>query len=168
MATNKLPDIFLGCNKKFKKSETSVQCTVCGLWCHKECAAILNEFFKFLEEQKKNAGLAYWACRPCIVYAQGMNHRLKEMEKRLSTVEEGERKNAENAGKLERKVDKISGQQDRMGDKIDRKIAQSENRIFEEMRERESKKSNIVMHGVEEADGAKLSGDKRAAWTRRR
>ncbi len=110
MAAAKQAEIFLGCNKKFKKNETSVQCTVCGLWSHKECAAISNEFLKFLEEQKKNTGLAYWACRPCIVYSQGITQRVKEMERRLESVEEGSKKTAENVGKLERKVEKIGEQ----------------------------------------------------------
>jgi hypothetical protein len=164
MAAAKQADICLGCNKKFKKTETSVQCTVCGLWCHKDCAAISNEFLKFLEEQKKNTGLAYWACRPCIVYAQGITKRVQEIEKRLETVEERTKMTVENVGKLEQRVEKIGGQQDKMGEKLDRKIEQSENRIFEELRERDAKKLNIIMHGVKEAAGGERSGERRAAW----
>ncbi len=122
--TAKQADTCLGCNKKFKKTETSIQCTVCGLWCHKDCAAISNEYLKRLEEHKKNTGLAYWACRPCIVYAQGMNHRLKEIEKRIAIVEENAKKTADNVGQLEQRVEKISNKQDKM----DKKIEQCENR----------------------------------------
>ncbi len=32
--------------QKIKKSETSGHCTVCGLWCHKDCTAILRDFLK--------------------------------------------------------------------------------------------------------------------------
>jgi Pyruvate/2-oxoacid:ferredoxin oxidoreductase delta subunit len=105
----KATDMYLGCGKKLKKSETSVQCTVCSLWCHKECAAISNEFLKFLEEQKKNTGLAYWACRPCTLYAQGMKHRLREMEKRLDSVEEANKKNDNNISQVKKKVEKLRG-----------------------------------------------------------
>jgi hypothetical protein len=117
-----------------------------------------------MEEHKKNTGLAYWACRPCIVYTQGMNHRLKEIEKRMATVEENTKKTADHVGQLEQRMEKISGKQDKMGDKMDRKIEQSENRMFEELREREAKRLNIVMHGVEEADGRETSGERRSAW----
>jgi hypothetical protein len=168
MAAAKQADICLGCNRKFKKSETSVQCTVCGLWSHKECAAISSEFLKFLEEQKKNTGPAYWACRPCTIYAQRMNHRLKEMEKRLTTVEEGTKKNTENVAKLEQKVKKIVNQQCNLGDKMDRKIELSENRVFDKMRKRESQRLNIVMHGVVEASRSESSGEKRAAWDQKK
>jgi hypothetical protein len=117
-----------------------------------------------LEEQKKNTGLAYWACRPCIVYAQGITKRVQEIEKRLETVEERTKMTVENVGKLEQRVEKIGGQQDKMGEKLDRKIEQSENRIFEELRERDAKKLNIIMHGVKEAAGGERSGERRAAW----
>jgi Pyruvate/2-oxoacid:ferredoxin oxidoreductase delta subunit len=105
----KATDMYLGCGKKLKKSDTSVQCTVCSLWCHKKCAAISDEFLKFLEEQKKNTGLAYWACRPCTVYAQGMNHQLREMEKRLDSVEEANKKNDKNITQVKKKVKKLRG-----------------------------------------------------------
>jgi hypothetical protein len=36
--------------------------------------------------------------------------------------------------------------------------------VFEELREREARRLNIVMHGVEEADGKEMSEERRAAW----
>jgi hypothetical protein len=119
---------------------------------------------KFLEEQKKNTGLAYWACRPCIVYAQGITKPVQKIDKRLETVEEKTRKTVENVGKLEQRVEKIGNQQGKTGEKMDKKIEQSENRIFEELRERDAKKLNIIMHGVEEAAGGEMNRERRAAW----
>jgi hypothetical protein len=74
----------LQCAKKFTKSDYSLQCTVCGLWIHKVCSGVTDDLFKFLDQ--KLTGTAYWACRPCTVYAQGMNHRLKQMEEKLNRV----------------------------------------------------------------------------------
>jgi hypothetical protein len=157
MAGVKAADMCLGCGKKLKKSETSVQCTVCSLWCHKECAGISNEFIKFLEEQKRNTGLAYWGCRPCTVYAQGINHRLKEVERRLDTVEESSKKNEGSIARVEKKVEKI-------GEKIESRMGFSEDAVFEEMREREAKWLNVIMHGVQESDAKERSGEKRIEW----
>jgi hypothetical protein len=67
-------------------------------------------------------------------------------------VEEVSKRTTENVGRLEQRVEKISSQQDKVG-KMDKKFEQSENRIFEEMMERESKRLKIVMHNVEEAGG---------------
>ena len=38
------------------------------------------EHFKCIAEQFKTTGRAYWACRSCNSYAEGMNHRLREIE----------------------------------------------------------------------------------------
>ncbi len=59
-----------------------------------------------------------------------MNHRLKKIEKRMATVEEAAKKTAENAGMLEQKVKTISDKQNRTGDKMDKKIEQSERRML--------------------------------------
>ncbi len=74
-----------------------------------EMCCYLRRILKFLEEQKKNTGLAYWACRPCTVYAQGINHRLREMEKRLDSVEEANKKNDNNITQVKKKVKKLKG-----------------------------------------------------------
>jgi hypothetical protein len=114
MAAAKQVDICLGCDDKLKKSEMFVMCTVCGLWCHEDCEAISNKFLKCLEEQKKNTGLAYWACTLWIVYGRGTTKHVQEIEKRLATVKE----------KAKKTVEKRGDQQDKVGGKIDKKIEQ--------------------------------------------
>jgi hypothetical protein len=66
------------------------------------------------------------------------------------------------------RLEKVSDQQSKMVDKIDKKISQSETRIFKELRERESKRLNVVMHGVEVAAGTETSGERRVAWDTKR
>jgi hypothetical protein len=75
----------LGCSKKFSKSDTSVQCAVCGLWQHTQCADISKEVFDFLDKQMHHTGVT-WACRPCSTFAQGMNHRLKQIADEMKEV----------------------------------------------------------------------------------
>jgi hypothetical protein len=82
----------MGCSKKFTKSDTSVMCTVCGLWIHKTCADISDEVIDLLKKMKKETGVAYWACKPCMRYAQGMNHRLREIEEDLKEVKQSTKK----------------------------------------------------------------------------
>ncbi len=102
---DKTVDMCLGCGKKPKKAEVSLQFTVCRSRYQQQCAKLSNEFLKVLEEH--NTGLAYWACRPCMVYFQGMDHRMREMEKWLEAAEETSKKNEEYRAKVERKMEKI-------------------------------------------------------------
>ncbi len=67
----------------------------------------MNEFLEFLEEQKKKTVLASWARGPCTVYAQGMKHRMREMEKCLDTVYEASKKNANDTKTVDKRVGRI-------------------------------------------------------------
>ena len=59
---------------------------MCGLWIHKSCSGVTNDLFDFLDKQLTATGVAYWACRPCTVYAQGMNHRMRGIEEDIKEV----------------------------------------------------------------------------------
>jgi hypothetical protein len=54
-------------------------------------------------EQNRNTDLVFWVCRPFTCYAQGMNHRTREMENRLDTREETSKKNTDDLKKVEEK-----------------------------------------------------------------
>lgn len=43
--------------------------------------------FQLVDDQQKSTGTAYWACRPCMVYAKVMNHQLRQTEEKISNVE---------------------------------------------------------------------------------
>jgi hypothetical protein len=96
--------------------------------------------------QMKATGQAFWACRACSSYAAGMNHRLKEVgdqaKAALNKAEEAVKEN----NKLKDKVEKQS-------EKVDKKIAQTELDIYEEMSLREEKRKNVVIHGLPEPVG---------------
>ncbi len=47
-----------------------------------------KDLFNFLDEQHKQTGTAYWACRSCTAYAEGMNHRMKEIENKIEEVKQ--------------------------------------------------------------------------------
>jgi hypothetical protein len=109
MAGVKTVDMCLGFRKQSKNSEVSVHCLVCGLpGVSKSALASLNDFLKCLEEsKKKNTGMTYWVCRPCTAYAQGVNHRMKEMERRLDVAEDMGKKNTEDIARVEKVMEKL-------------------------------------------------------------
>ncbi len=50
--------------------------------------SITDEIFNFLDSLQKLTGTAYWACRACTAYAQGMDHWLKDIENKLEEVKQ--------------------------------------------------------------------------------
>jgi hypothetical protein len=136
----------LGCGQKFKRSDTAVLCTVCGLWAHKKCLGISDEFFKFLAEQYKATGKGYWACRACSNYAEGMNHRLREIQQ---TAEEA----LKIAQESRKETEQLRKETEKEREKVEKRVEKCELNVLEEMGLREEKRKNVVIYGMEEAAG---------------
>jgi hypothetical protein len=134
----------LGCGQKFKKSEAALMCTVCGLWSHKKCANVSDEFFNMLAKQNKATGRAYWACRPCSIYAEGMNHRLKEVQEKAQEALTVAQASKKETGELRAYVEKEK-------ERVEKRMEHCETSMLEEMNLREEKRKNVVIYGMEEA-----------------
>jgi predicted RNA-binding protein YlxR (DUF448 family) len=50
------------------------------------CHRVSDEFFKFLAEQHKATGRAYWACRSCNNFVQTMNAKFKDLHDKADTA----------------------------------------------------------------------------------
>jgi hypothetical protein len=148
----------LGCGNKFKRNEAAIKCNVCGLWSHKTCSGISNDYFKCLAEQQKAGAAAYWACRPCATYAAGMNHRLKEIHEKADEAVRIAKESKEETVKL-----RMDMERDKV--KVEKRLEQSEFSIMEEMNLREEKRKNVVIHGLAEAN--EIEGWKRVEADKR-
>jgi hypothetical protein len=136
---------------------------MCGLWVHhKPCSTVSDEGFKFLSEQIQATGSAYWGCRSCISYAQGITKKVREVEKKLDEVQKEVKDNAKD---IER-VDKNVGELRKELDTIKKKDMADASKFItaEEYRERESRRANVIMHRVKEAE-ATTAEERRKADT---
>ncbi len=59
--------------------------------------------------------------------------------------------------RIEKRVDKLEV-------KLESRGGSSEETVFGEMREREAKKLNVIMHGVQESSEKETSAEKRIEW----
>ncbi len=155
--------VCLGCSKKFKQSEYSLQCTICGLWIHKTCSGITDELYNLIDLQLQQTGRTYWACRPCTVYSQGLTHRMKEIENQLTEVKATCGKNEEGLQKVQAEVSKLAEKVSKQEKRVEEVASVSGQDIFEELREREARKLNVVMYGMGEAP-ADRTGFERWDW----
>lgn len=156
----------LGCSKKFTSKEASVQCTVCGLWIHKVCAGLTDELFDFLDKQFSATGTAYWACKPCTVYAQGMNHRLRGIESDLAAVKKVAAENTSGLHKVEEKVNELSREvQQKNNNIVTREEFEAyKKEVSNESKERKARELNVVIHGLGEHKDERAEGKERWDW----
>ena len=141
MAPNKEAATCLACSKKFGKSDFSVQCTVCGLWIHKTCGNLTDEMFKFLDDQFKLTGTAFWACRACTQYAKQMNHKMRELETQLDKVKVSCQQNETGLKKVQEDVAKMAEAVEAQNKKVEEARTAAakagSSGVFKELRERE-------------------------------
>ena len=157
--------VCLACGKKFCKTDYCVQCTVCGLWAHKACVNMTDELYNLLDLQHKQTGKAYWACRSCTAYAEGMNHRVRQIEEELAEVKKACDKNESGLLRVQENVGKLADEMAKQTKRIEEVVeARNSNSITpEEWKERDMRRKNVVLHGVGEAPGD-YSGRDRWDW----
>ncbi len=144
------PNPCIACQRNCTKAQHSVRCTLCELWCHKTCSGLSDEAFKGLDIQQKETGTAFWACKSCLGYAKKVNQQFKRVDERLDGTDrrvEENKKNIETTSQLAQstaaEVKKLAGQMEQLAEKM-------EETLDTELRERETRRLNLIIHGVPE------------------
>jgi hypothetical protein len=121
-----------------------------------------DEVFQLLEKQKKESGITYWACRPCTVFAQGMNHRLRQIDEDIKELKQNTATNTESIQKIEKKVEEIveHTKKNKGLTKTEFEARMREER--DEMRERKDRELNVIIHGMDEC--GMEEGEQRRGW----
>jgi len=109
-----------------------------------------DAFFRNLEQQKRDMGIAYWACRSCLSFAAKMQTHLKEVDRKIKDLKGKVEENTAGLAKTNDKVGLVEKSVGAVGRKVEDMEKRMEEAMLEEMRAREAIKGNIVIHGVEE------------------
>ncbi len=139
----------LACRKECTSQQYSAFCTLCNLWCHKECPGMSDAFFKNLEIQKKEMGQAFWACPSCISFASTfgakVNQKLKEVNDRVDALQEKVDNNTIGLGEVQERVDTVEEtvqKAEKAVEKVEKTVTdmakELESGMYQEMRAREA------------------------------
>ncbi len=150
----------LGCGKKLANTHCH-QCIICGLWIHKNCSGISDEFFKHLEDQVRNTGTAYWACRPCSTYSQGITKKMRAVETRVDQISDSVEAVKDTLKTVREDIDTVVNKVKKL--EVE-KPESDNNSVFQELRERDARKNNVVIHGMPECDSQGATGKEKQAW----
>ena len=118
------------------------------------CTGLSKEVLKGLELQAKEVGKAYWACKSCVNFNSKWNNQMKVFSKRQdetdarveensANIEEGRKEREELRRELRELARRTDGQQERMEMVMDA-----------ELREREARRLNLVIHGLPEPEAS--------------
>lgn len=156
----------LRCKKNVSKNSKSVKCNSCQFWVHIECEGISNELYNFLAHPEKYGGHVTWSCDSCQASSARIDQVVKAYAEKLRDVESRVEKTEKGMKELDRRVERIDEKVKERDDKVEKRIKNGEDKVFEELREREAKKANVVMYKVEEMRDERASGRERIDWDR--
>ena len=158
----------LRCKKNVTKNSKSVKCNTCQFWVHVECEGISVELFNILAHPEKYGGTGFsWNCGSCLASAARLEVVVKAFEGRIQQVESKMERTDGAVKELDRKVENLSEKLSRRDENIERRVKDGENSVLEEMREREARRLNVVVHKLREMDGERATGKERQEWDRK-
>ena len=130
-----------------------IQCTICALWCHMHpCTGLSKEAIRGLEIQAKEVGQAYWACRSCMNFNTKWNNQMREVSKRQDETEAKVEDNSDQIEEVRKITEELRAElreQTRRTEGLEERMATA---LDSELREREARRLNLVIHGLPELD----------------
>ena len=143
------------CDEHVKANDHAVKCALCDLWVHKSCEKMNDETFSVLDLQNTETGQCFWSCKSCCSYALKFDKRMRDVEKRVQVLEH-------KFPNLEVDVETAKGDIESLKtttSKLATNAAENQavpdelaTSIFEEIRERESRQCNIIIHNLPEPE----------------
>ena len=138
----------LRCKRNVGKVK-AVSCATCKQWVHKECEEMSDELYNVLAG--KFGGGAMWQCQSCVASTARLEASIKQVETRLNSVEGRVVTVEEKSKQTDLRLDKV----EMVVEQTKKAVAEAKEDVakivLEELREREDKKFNIILHSVGEA-----------------
>lgn len=125
----------------------AVQCSACKQWVHKDCDDISDELFTVLSGKY---GAVSWQCQACQAGVASLNAQIAAMSARLIAVEQRLNSGDERATAVDNRLDKLEAALEAERAKATRSREDTVKVVFEELRDREEKLLNIVIHNIGE------------------
>ena len=158
----------LRCKKHVKKDIEAIQCGVCELWLHVHCPGaddpeVSKDLYKALVTQKTLTGNAYWVCGSCTKFAAKLDARVTALSKALDDVEKRVGTHDTEIEALKKDVAKLQQDAKDTNNKAKPDVVREKvtDAVFKELRERDAKRHNVVVHGLPEALRAVTDGKAR-------
>jgi len=158
----------LRCKKNVAKNSKSVKCNICQNWVHVECEGMPAEFYNLLANQEKyGMSGVYWNCAACQTSAAKITEMMGQYENRVKEVEDRMTAGEAEIKQMGKEVKKVVESLHDRDDKIDQKLQKAEKCIYEELKQRDTRRANAIMHGVAEIGGENPTGGERRDWDRK-
>ena len=151
----------IGCRQHVKIIDKAVQCSLCGLWIHKDCASMEDELFKYLVDEFSLRGSIEWKCDSCKETSKRFHTEVLAVKKSVTTLEKKQTEQNDVIAKMEERIQALEDSSKSQGKKNDILQDSISSSIYTEQKERSSRKDNIIIHSLVEVADDVNGGDER-------
>ena len=154
----------LKCEVHVKKNDSAIQCQLCDLWIHQKCADMSDALFKELVYQIENGGGAFWSCKSCRSATAKLNKKITEIYKKVEELETETKDNKIEIQTVKADLADTNKRIDKLTENNQDREAASQDLVFRELKDREERKNNLLIHNLEEpGPEVKLGKDRKEA-----
>ena len=133
------------CSTEVGGKAGGVQCSYCDRWVHPKCANITKAHFELYKQPT-----CQYICETCVKISTKIKKEIQHLQVKQMEMHEDIEANKEEIATQKRRMDKVEKKVDELDPaKI---IEQSRDSMLRELRERESRKDNLVVYQVEETE----------------
>ena len=143
----------LACKQPLKRS-VCVPCHVCEEYTHPECSNISKDLLKYLIEETREGNSLSWTCDHCKKVGVIFDKKIKQLNKDLTQLRKDVTDNKTSQDALAEEVKIVKEKSKKNEDMIAKNVETTQQTIFSEIREREEKKCNLIIHNLLESSEA--------------
>jgi hypothetical protein len=129
-----------------------------------ECGGISKDVFNILANPAKYGMNVSWNCDSCQASAARLEERMNALEGRFQEVESRVVRSEAVVQEATKRVDNVEARQSKLEQEMERERERVRRERADEMREREIRRKNVVMHRVGEAGEDVKAVEERRAW----
>ena len=136
----------------------SIACCVCLRWVHANCIDVTPDVLAHFVNAQQMHGQHFWGCEGCLKGVHSLTMRINKVEVQLKAVERSVESNTEgvtaNSAKLANIEDQLSATQKAQQQDKESLIKEATGAWSAELRDRESRKYNLLIYGLPEPPAA--------------
>jgi hypothetical protein len=151
----------LVCTNKITKTQACVMCHVCQRWTHTECSKIAPELYKYLVKENRQGFSINWCCEACSVASELLSNKVAAMFKDIQDIKNDISQLQKDKEDTNTRVTKLETRCDEYDNKEEQLKSNVEKNVFQELRDREEKKNNLIIHGIPEVNDDSWPGLKK-------
>ena len=152
------------CQKNVTKTQRGVRCHLCMLWVHADCQNISKDLYAHLKNTGKHCGQVNWQCDSCVAGSARLEARVVALEAWNNEMEARIVRNEGAVQETAKRVDRVEVRQDKVEKALENERERIRMERVVEMREREQRKKNVLIHRMEEAGQNAKSVEERREW----